>query len=90
MTGCIFRSPLNYLTKKCKAIVDKTVFNNWDDKECCRALDVTAVAGLSYTFANSFVVSARYGLGVTKIGKNETIFEKSKNSLIQLSIGYKF
>ena len=53
--------------------------------------DVTAIAGLSYTFAENFVVSARYGLGLTKIWKTyDPGQENCKNSVIQLSIGYKF
>jgi len=53
----------------------------------CNTIDVTALAGLSYTFAENFVVSARYGLGLTKISKDD---DKIKNSVIQLSVGYKF
>jgi len=52
----------------------------------CNTIDVTALAGLSYTFAENFVVSARYGFGLTKIGKSWS----DKNSVIQLSVGYKF
>jgi len=54
-------------------------------KDDYNTLDVTALAGLSYTFAEYFVVSARYGLGLTYVSK-----ANSKNSVIQLSVGYKF
>ena len=53
----------------------------------CNTVDVTALAGLSYAFAENFIVSARYGLGLTKILSEEG---NSKNSVIQLSVGYKF
>jgi hypothetical protein len=55
-------------------------------------IDVTAAAGLSYSFAEDFVVSVRYGLGLTKIFKEgvSPFPAKSKNSVIQLSVGYKF
>jgi len=51
-------------------------------------VDFTAAFGLSYTFAENFVVSARYGLGFTKVSK--TPENKWKNGVIQLSVGYKF
>ena len=51
-------------------------------------VDFTAAIGLSYTFAENFVVSARYGLGLTKVSK--TSGNNWKNSVIQLSVGYKF
>ena len=58
-------------------------------KEFCEALDVTALGGLSYTFADHFVIGARYGLGLTNVFKENTAIEP-KNSVIQLGIGYKF
>jgi hypothetical protein len=54
---------------------------------------VSAFIGLSYTFAENFVVSARYGLGFTKIFKRDGLVgvaDDAKNSVIQLSVGYKF
>jgi len=56
-------------------------------KRPCNILDIMAIAGLSYTFAENFVIGARYGLGLTYVFKN-TIH--GKNSVIQLSVGYKF
>jgi hypothetical protein len=56
-------------------------------KDMCEDLDVTAIVGLSYTFAENFVISARYGFGLTAINVEG---EKPKNSVISLSIGYKF
>lgn len=64
-----------------------------DMKDFCKKLDVTAVVGLSYTFSEKFVVGARYGFGLTAVNKDiPELFqgEKSKNSVISLSFGYKF
>jgi opacity protein-like surface antigen len=55
-------------------------------KEDCYTFDLTAIAGLSYTFAEKFVVGARYGFGLTNISKDV----KTQNRVISLSIGYKF
>ena len=65
---------------------DGVLVNSGSGTDNCNTIDVTALAGLSYTFAENFVVSARYGFGLTKIGKSWS----DKNSVIQLSVGYKF
>ena len=57
-----------------------------DLTDMCQTIDVTALAGLSYTFAGNFVIGARYGLGLTNIFKPFN----GKTSLIQFSLGYKF
>jgi hypothetical protein len=57
-------------------------------KDECKKFDVSAAIGLSYTFAEKFVASARYNLGLTNLPKDEEF--KSKNSAIQISFGYKF
>ncbi|MDR1347524.1 MAG: PorT family protein [Prevotellaceae bacterium] len=60
-------------------------------KDYTKSLDVSAVIGLSYTFAEKFVVSARYGLGFTTVYKQELVNDaKPKNSVMQVSFGYKF
>ncbi|MDR2650870.1 MAG: PorT family protein [Prevotellaceae bacterium] len=59
-----------------------------DVKSICNSLDVAAAAGLSYTFAEKFVVGARYTLGLTKLNKNGDA--SVKNGVIQVSFGYKF
>ena len=56
-------------------------------------IDLSGAAGLSYTFAEKFVIGARYCFGLTKIFKDskfEDIEFKQKNSVIQFSLGYKF
>ena len=67
---------------------DGVLVNSGSGTDNCNTIDVTALAGLSYTFAENFVVSARYGLGLTNILKNDYV--NFKNSVIQLSVGYKF
>ncbi|MDR2064327.1 MAG: PorT family protein [Prevotellaceae bacterium] len=63
-------------------------------KDYTNSLDVSAAVGLSYTFAEKFVVGARYNFGLTKIYKESENFDldgaKPKNSVIQISFGYKF
>jgi len=59
------------------------------DYEPRSTIDVTIVGGLSYTFAENFIVSARYGLGLTNIFNSDYIYHH-KNRVIQLSVGYKF
>ena len=66
---------------------DGVLVNSGSETDYSNTIDVTALAGLSYTFAENFVVSARYGLGLTRIYKGD---DKRKNSVIQLSLGYKF
>lgn len=50
-----------------------------------KKLDVSIPVGASYEFSN-FVVDARYNWGLTKIIDQST----SKNSVFQLTLGYKF
>jgi hypothetical protein len=69
-------------------------------KKGTKSIDVSAVVGLSYTFAEKFVVGARYNLGFTKVYDNAKVAEllgddimgdsKSKNDVIQINLGYKF
>lgn len=61
---------------------------NTNIKEQYKDIDVTAIAGLSYMFTENIVVSARYGFGLTQLHKKNIV--KSQNSVIQLSVGYKF
>jgi len=67
-------------------------FNNipvWSERiKGTNTLDITAITGLSYAFSGNFVVSARYGLGLTYVNK-DSVFPQ-KNSVIQLGVGYKF
>jgi len=50
-----------------------------------KSFDLSIPIGLSYEF-NNFVVDGRYNFGVTKVWDNTD----SKNSVFQLTLGYKF
>ena len=76
----------------------KTDNSSLSRKEYCNSIDAAAVASVSYTFAEKFVVNARYNVGITEVFNDKArgvIFNgskdvKPKNSVIQLSFGYKF
>lgn len=56
-----------------------------DIKSNCESLDFSIPVGVSYEISK-IVVDARYNFGLTKIGKHGD----GKNSVIQVSVGYKF
>ena len=68
--------------------INTTINTTSKNKKGCNTFDVAAVAGLSYTFAEKFVVSTRYGLGLTNLHKLGG--DKSKNSVMSLGVGFKF
>ena len=51
-----------------------------------KTVDFSIPVGLSYEYAN-IVLDARYNIGMTKSFKN---FDGDKNSVIQITLGYKF
>lgn len=51
-----------------------------------KTVDFSIPVGLSYEYAN-VVLDARYNIGLTKSFKN---FDGDKNSVIQITLGYKF
>ncbi len=53
----------------------------------CKKFDFSIPVGLSYEYQN-FVLDARYNIGLTKTFKEAT--EKTKNSVFQITLGYKF
>jgi len=53
----------------------------------CKKFDFSIPVGLSYEY-QSFVLDARYNIGLTKTFKNAA--EKTKNSVFQITLGYKF
>lgn len=59
-----------------------------DRKDVCKSFDLSIPLGISYEFNNHIVIDGRYNLGVTKIFKEGD--ESCKNSVIQLTLGYKF
>ena len=52
----------------------------------CKKFDVSIPVGLSYEY-QSFVLDARYNIGLTKTYKDA---DKTKNSVFQITLGYKF
>jgi hypothetical protein len=50
--------------------------------------DVSFGVGLSYKIAEKFDISARYNLGLTNWAKDDAA--NSKNSVIQIGVGYRF
>ncbi len=55
--------------------------------DACKKVDFSIPVGLSYEYQN-FVLDARYNIGLTKTMKDAS--EKTKNSVIQITLGYKF
>jgi len=58
-----------------------------DRKDNCKSFDLSIPLGLSYEYEKA-VFDLRYNLGVSKVFKDGD--EKSKNSVIQFTVGYKF
>ncbi len=63
-----------------------------DIKDGVNSFDFSVPMGVSYEYSN-FVLDARYNLGVTKLIKddyNKYLSNDSKNSVFQITLGYKF
>ena len=62
-----------------------------DIKNRVKSTDVSLGFGGTYYFAEKFMFGARYNLGLTRIQKDLSPGEsESKNSVFQISLGYKF
>lgn len=61
-------------------------YNFYDENETLKKFDVSAAMGLSYKLPFGLDISARYNLGLTKIGEDDDF----KNSVIQFGVGYRF
>lgn len=62
-----------------------------DFKDYTKSTDVSLGFGGSYNLTENFMLGARYNLGLTRIQKDLDPGEKdSKNSVFQVSLGYKF
>ena len=59
--------------------------DEWGPK--AKGVDLSIPVGVSYEY-NNFVLDGRYNFGVTKAFDSEG--EKSKNSVFQITLGYKF
>jgi len=57
-------------------------------KDSFKGTDFSIPVGLSYEFSD-FVIDARYNIGVTNIAKDSYGGGKARNSVIQLTLGYK-
>ena len=55
--------------------------------DACKKVDFSIPVGISYEY-QSFVLDARYNIGLTKTMKDAN--EKTKNSVFQITLGYKF
>lgn len=61
------------------------------DYDTAKSFDVSVPIGLSYRITDNIEVSGRYLIGLTKVSEDIAGFEvKSKNSVIQLGVGYRF
>jgi hypothetical protein len=67
-------------------ISEKTEFNGSEVESELKNLDTAIVGGFGYQFEQGLFIQARYGYGLSEVFKNE----KYKNSVISLSLGYKF
>ena len=59
-----------------------------NDEELHNKFDFSIPAGVSYEY-NNFVLDARYNIGLTKCFKSEWEIGDNKNSVIQITLGYK-
>ncbi|MFV5702690.1 porin family protein [Flavobacterium sp. XS2P12] len=62
-----------------------------DVKDETKPIDVSLGFGANYNFAEKFMLGARYNLGLTRL--QEELFpgeSESKNSVFQISLGYRF
>jgi hypothetical protein len=62
-----------------------------DVKDETKPIDVSLGFGANYNFAEKFMLGARYNLGLTRL--QEELFPgelESKNSVFQISLGYRF
>lgn len=62
-----------------------------DVKDELKSTDVSLNFGLGYDITQNFMIGARYSLGLTRL-QDELIpgEDESKNSVFQISVGYKF
>ena len=63
----------------------------YDIKDNCNSFDFAIPVGISYEFCN-IIIDARYNIGVTNIGKDSKLEKgdkNGKNSVLQVTVGYK-
>lgn len=60
-------------------------------KDDVKSIDLSLGFGASYNIVDNFMVGARYNLGLTRLQEDlEPGESESKNSVFQISVGYKF
>lgn len=59
-------------------------------KELYKTVDFGLNAGLSYESESNFIVTTRYSLGLTNVVHSSIDDVNSKNSVFQISLGYRF
>ncbi len=60
-----------------------------DTKDAFESFDLAMPIGISYEY-NNVVIDARYNFGRTNIGKEAKGDDKAKNSVFQVTLGYRF
>jgi hypothetical protein len=60
-----------------------------DIKDACNKVDLSIPVGISYEY-KSFVLDARYNIGLTKVYKSDYSDKSCRNSVFAITLGYKF
>ena len=88
-----------FLMKAKASATESGVKADIDVKDTMNDIDISIPVGISYDINNSFVIEGRYNFGMNKIFKNSGTFFGERyqdndisirNSVIQLTLGYKF
>ena len=67
-----------------KSDIDRSV------KDSFEKFDVSIPVGISYEFPNHLVIDTRYNIGLSKVFKEDYIFDKNgKNQVFTITLGYK-
>jgi hypothetical protein len=70
-------------------LIGASDFDNHECKSDCNTFDLSIPVGASYEFKN-FVFDARYNIGLTKVYKKAITDKNCRNSVFQITAGYKF
>ena len=65
------------------------VHTDADIKDACNKVDLSIPVGISYEY-KSFVLDARYNIGLTKVYKSDYSDKSCRNSVFAITLGYKF
>ena len=69
-----------------------------DCKDLCNKTDFSIPLSIGYEFTNGIALEARYNIGLTNVFKDDVInnlvgtvrTEDNKNSILSITVGYKF